>query len=66
LRYRDLARELRGMGWWNTGQGGAHEKWTNGRYSIAVPRHREINENTAMRILKQARDYNRLTHGEDQ
>jgi mRNA interferase HicA len=52
----DLEKKLRSMGWQQAG-GGKHDKWTNGRHSIAVPRHREINEHTARGIIRQAERY---------
>jgi len=47
------------MGFWDTGKGSKHEKWTNGVYAIAVPRHKEIPEGTARAILKEAKLYGR-------
>ena len=32
--------------------GGAHDKFAVGRYSVEVPRHRELNEYTARSILR--------------
>lgn len=52
MKYRDLARKLHELGWWQLSTDGPHEKWTNGRDSKAVPRHREINEFTAKGIIR--------------
>ena len=41
VKHRDLTRRLREP----------HEKWTNGKDSKAVPRHKEINEFTALGIV---------------
>lgn len=45
------------MGFWDTGKGSKHEKWINGVYALAVPRHKEIPEGTARAILKEAALY---------
>ncbi|MBM4310633.1 MAG: type II toxin-antitoxin system HicA family toxin [Deltaproteobacteria bacterium] len=50
-----LVKRLRDLGWWKYGQGGSHEKWTNGEQKTVVPRHAEINELTAKAIIKTAR-----------
>ena len=55
MKQRDLVRQLRDLGWWFLREGGNHEIWTNGKETEAVPRHREINENTARGILKNAK-----------
>ena len=34
--------------------GGSHDVWTNGQEEEPVPRHAEINENLARKILKKA------------
>lgn len=54
MKRRDLAARLTAMGWRLVRQGGSHEIWTDGESSLAVPRHREINELTAKGILKKA------------
>ena len=51
MKLADLERKLKGLGWWDTGKGGKHTKWTNGTDSQPVPRHKEINEHTAKSIL---------------
>ena len=57
MKHRDLKRQLKKMGWWDTGKGTKHEKWSNGTHSVAVPRHKEISEGTAKAILKEAELY---------
>ncbi len=52
----DLGKELNRLGWWFKREGGNHEIWTNGEDTEAVPRHREINENLAKKILRVARN----------
>jgi len=54
MKKRDLESQLKKLGFWQV-PGGKHDKWTNGTHSIAVPRHKEINEFTAKGILKEAR-----------
>lgn len=53
MKKADLTRKLTEGGCWKKREGGAHEIWTNGKKSTAVPRHKEINEITAMKILRQ-------------
>ncbi|MFH1831081.1 MAG: type II toxin-antitoxin system HicA family toxin [Pseudomonadota bacterium] len=54
MKKRDLIRALMGFGWHLLRQGGQHEIWTDGEICIAIPRHREIAESTARRILRKA------------
>ena len=37
---------------WQIPNRGPHEKWTNGQDIKAVPRHKEINEFTALGIIR--------------
>jgi mRNA interferase HicA len=55
MKKRDLDRELGRLGWWLKRQGGSHEIWTNGEETEAVPRHREIKEGLARKILEKAK-----------
>ena len=57
VKKRDLAVKLRALGWRLLREGGSHEIWTNGSESEPVPRHREISELLAHKILKKARKY---------
>ena len=59
MKRRDIERRLRDMGYvLLTGikRGGNHDKWrnANGGYTASLPRHSEIGENLARRILKEA------------
>jgi len=54
VKKKDLEQKLTDLGWAFLREGGKHEIWTNGDDQIPVPRHREINENTARGILKRA------------
>lgn len=53
VKRRDLVGELVSNGFWSKG-GTNHELFTDGKVTVAVPRHREINELTARKILKDA------------
>lgn len=55
MKKKDLEKELKKLGYDKVREGGNHEVWGNGSKAIAVPRHKEINENTAKSILKSAR-----------
>ena len=55
MKKRDLEKGLSRLGWWLKREGGNHEIWTNGEDSEPVPRHREINEKLAKKILDVAR-----------
>ncbi|MFH1016646.1 MAG: type II toxin-antitoxin system HicA family toxin [Pseudomonadota bacterium] len=51
-----MERVLRALGWRFLRQGGSHEIWINGIDVEAIPRHFEINENTAKAIIKRVRN----------
>lgn len=53
MKRRDLVGRLVSNGFWAKG-GTNHELFTNGHITVAVPRHRELNELTAKKILKDA------------
>ena len=52
----DLEKQLSKYGWKFLRHGGNHDIWTNGEKNEAVPRHREIQEYTAKKIIKSAQD----------
>lgn len=54
MKRRDLERKLLECNWWLDRHGGNHDVWTNGREFESVPRHGEINEYLAKKILKKA------------
>ncbi|MDD5306276.1 MAG: type II toxin-antitoxin system HicA family toxin [Deltaproteobacteria bacterium] len=54
MKRRDLEKKLTDFGWWLKRHGGRHDYWTNGSDEEAVPRHNEINENLARKILRAA------------
>jgi len=55
MKRKELERTLRELGWALLRHARRHDIW--GRYleRVAIPRHDEINEYTAMAILKEAR-----------
>ncbi len=54
MKRRELERRLRELGWYFLKHGGRHDRWTNGSESEEIPRHSEINELLAKKILKTA------------
>jgi hypothetical protein len=52
MKLRDLEEKLRSYGWWIKRDTGRHTVWTNGEQTEPVPRHSEINELLAKKILK--------------
>ena len=54
MKKRDLEKRLSKFGWWFLRQGSNHEIWTNGNVSEPIPRHNEVNENLAKKILRKA------------
>jgi mRNA interferase HicA len=62
VKYRELIKGLQKSGWYLLRQGGRHEIWTNGEIEEPVPRHREINELLAKKILKRALMHPRKGH----
>lgn len=57
MKKRDLEKELSRLGWWLKREGSHHEIWTNGEDTEPVPRHREIKEYLARKILQVAKDH---------
>jgi len=55
MKRKDLEKCLRTHGWWFARHGRRHDIWTDGERELAVPRHKELNEYTAMAILKEAK-----------
>lgn len=52
MKKRDLEQKLKELGWYFRREGAEHEVWTNGTLTVVVPRHREIVEMTAKKIIK--------------
>ncbi len=56
MKKKELERALQRLGWFLKRQGGSHEVWTNGEATEPVPRHTEINELLAKKILNKAKN----------
>ncbi|MBK9519212.1 MAG: type II toxin-antitoxin system HicA family toxin [Anaeromyxobacter sp.] len=54
MRRRELERRLRELGWTLLRHGGNHDVWTDGERLEYVPRHAEVSELLARRILAKA------------
>ncbi len=55
MKKRDLEKALADLGWSFKREGGNHEIWSNGKRSIPIPRHKEINERLAKHIIEDAK-----------
>lgn len=56
MKKRDLEKQLKAFGWRFDKHGGGHDHWTNGKDFESIPRHTEVNENLAKKILKTAKN----------
>jgi len=54
MKKKAVIKKLKTAGWYLKRQGANHEIWTDGKKSIPVPRHTELDEDTAKGILKDA------------
>ena len=54
MKKRDIEKKLARCGWWFLRHGGNHDAWTNGILQEFVPRHNEVNENLARKIIRTA------------
>jgi len=54
VKKRDLEKSLKALGWRFLREGGSPEVWTYGKESESIPRHREIPEPLARKILRKA------------
>ena len=54
MKRADLISLLEDNGWYLLRNGANHDIYTNGNKKEPIPRHREISENLAKRILKRA------------
>lgn len=52
MKHKELARILSDLGF-KLIRANKHEVWSNGVLTVCLPRHKEINRNTAKGILKQ-------------
>ncbi|MCH4191091.1 MAG: type II toxin-antitoxin system HicA family toxin [Butyrivibrio sp.] len=56
MKNKDIIKEARNNGWWLLRNGHDHDIYTNGVNTIPIPRHKEINENTARGIIRVIRE----------
>ena len=54
MKRRELESRLGELGWVFLRHGAKHDVWTDGEVLEYVPRHNEINENLARKILRKA------------
>lgn len=54
MKKREIEKKLSQLGWWFDRHGGNHDVWTNGIIHEFVPRHAEVGEMLAKKILKKA------------
>jgi len=54
VKRRDLVKALEANGWYLLRNGSNHDIYTNGTKNETIPRHTEVNEILAQRILKRA------------
>jgi len=54
MRRRELEARLRALGWSFLRHGGSHDVWTDGERLEYLPRHAEINERLALKVLRKA------------
>jgi mRNA interferase HicA len=57
MKKRDLEQSLKSLGWWLLREGGNHEVRTNGKETEPIPRHREVSEFLAKKIIKKAQAF---------
>lgn len=55
MKRRKLIKEVENNGWWIKRHGAEHDIYTNGSSDVAVPRHPDVNEETAKDIIKKVR-----------
>ena len=55
MKYRDLVRRLKQLGYVFLKEGTNYEMWWNGIEKVAVPRHTKVSMPLARRILSKAR-----------
>ncbi len=57
MRFSELTKKLKALGFWKAREGGKHEIWTDGVLEIPVGRHggKEVATGTAVSILKLAK-----------
>lgn len=57
MKRKELEKQLKKFGWWLKRHGGRHDIWTNGDFEESVPRHNDIDEYLAKKILKTVQNF---------
>lgn len=57
MKKKELEKKLVKLGWQFSRHGGRHDIWTNRKEHCAIPRHNEIAEPLARKILRTAVRY---------
>lgn len=57
MKRKDLEKQLKQYGWWLERHGSRHDIWTNGDIEEPIPRHNEIDEYLAKKILKTVKSF---------
>ncbi len=52
MKYKDLVKKLESVGFEFSSHGGNHDTFKRGSDTEQIPRHKEINEITAKKIMK--------------
>ena len=52
MKRRKVIKHMENNGWWLHRHGAEHYIYTNGEEKIAIPRHPDINEETAKDIMR--------------
>ena len=55
MKKKELEKRLNKLGWWHHRHGANHDVWTNGKINEFIPRHKEVKERLAGKILKKAK-----------
>lgn len=55
MKKKELEKKLKKLGWNLLRHGSNHDVWSNGQVVEPIPRHNEINELLAKKILRKAR-----------
>lgn len=52
MKRRKLIKKIEENGWWFHHHGANHDMYTNGEQYMPIPRHPDVNEQTARDIIK--------------
>lgn len=55
MKHRKLIKSVEDNGWWLERHGTNHDIYTNGKQIIPIPRHPDVNEETAKDIIKKTK-----------